>query len=444
MIFTVDIIVLLTFVLLLLAIAHYFEYSDEFLFLPVLFFTLTGIFRYNAVTSGEANWAVVAYAIDIFDLNDELGLEALNYFFMGTAVFVFAYFFFTRSMETKRITYDNMELFSEFLELIKKRIIYLFVIILIISFFAQGVLNSANGQIAYGMSYFYLFQLAIGGAILLMYLVFDKASFKTNSNDKMLYGAGIAIAAYLSYNPSLRFQFLSWMLALAIFSAKGNDPISKIKFYLIGGLIAITVFSMAGNARHTKFNPLSLEEKIELAITRVFIAEDLNMLDGFMMVLQVYPEHLDYHYGTEHLEILMRPIPRSIWPGKPVGGYANKLGLNDNMKGTTVGISQTIYGSFFGEGGVLGIIIFSCLYAMLFVRIFQYAYRFQSPVRFMIKGIAIASWVPLLRGGDIPGIYAFIGMSFWPVFLFIYLYLRYIKKQLALSKFNNEELEMIQ
>jgi hypothetical protein len=52
---------------------------------------------------------------------------------------------------------------------------------------------------------------------------------------------------------------------------------------------------------------------------------------------------------------------------------------------------------------------------------------YNSDVRHLIKGITIASMIPLLRGGDLPGIYAFIGMSFWPVFYFINRYKKFIR-----------------
>ncbi len=433
MLFSIEIINILTFVLFGLVVAHYFQRSDEFLFLPIFFFIATGIFRYEAVISGETEWAKVAYALDIFNLTNELGEVALNYFFFGTGTFILAYLFFSGNVEERRVVYDSMELFRKFLGQYRRYIIYLFILVLIVTTAANSVISGVTA-IAYGMSYFYLFQLAIGGMILLMYLVFDTVSWKKNQTDKLLFGTGILFAAYMSYNPNLRFQFLSWMLALAIFWGKGRRPMDKIRYYIVGGITVLIVFSMAGNARHAKFNPLSLEEKVGLAVERLTIAEDLNMLDGMMMVLQVYPDHLEYHYGSEHLEILMRPIPRALWPGKPVGGYANKLGLNDNMATTTVGISQTIYGSFYGEGGLIGIIIFSFIYAVLFVKIFQYAYRFHSPMRYLIKGVAFASWVPMLRGGDLPGIYAFIGMSFWPIFLFLWLYIRFLKKEKAIAE----------
>ncbi|MEB3338131.1 MAG: hypothetical protein VKJ46_11755, partial [Leptolyngbyaceae bacterium] len=39
----------------------------------------------------------------------------------------------------------------------------------------------------------------------------------------------------------------------------------------------------------------------------------------------------------------------------------------------------------------------------------------------LARSILCASLVPLLRGGDLPGIVAWIGMSFWPCFLLIWL-----------------------
>jgi len=46
----------------------------------------------------------------------------------------------------------------------------------------------------------------------------------------------------------------------------------------------------------------------------------------------------------------------------------------------------------------------------------------------LIKGIILASFIPILRGGDLPGIVAFIGMSYWPVFVMIYLYNKHLKR----------------
>jgi hypothetical protein len=53
--------------------------------------------------------------------------------------------------------------------------------------------------------------------------------------------------------------------------------------------------------------------------------------------------------------------------------------------------------------------------------------NFNSDTRHIIKGATIASIIPLLRGGDLPGIYAFIGMSFWPIIFFVSRYKAFSK-----------------
>ncbi|MDP5081567.1 MAG: hypothetical protein NWP87_02845, partial [Winogradskyella sp.] len=73
------------------------------------------------------------------------------------------------------------------------------------------------------------------------------------------------------------------------------------------------------------------------------------------------------------------------------------------------------------------IILFSIGYAKLLAWLLYLAKSYQSNLRFLIKGVVVAALIPLLRGGDLPGIYAFIGMSFWPVFIFIYSYNKFLK-----------------
>jgi hypothetical protein len=165
-----------------------------------------------------------------------------------------------------------------------------------------------------------------------------------------------------------------------------------------------------------------------MAIERLLSAEDQNLLDGFMMALQVYPDQLEYQKGFQHLEILFRPIPRSLWPGKPLGGYANKLGLNDKDSGLTVGISESLYGTFYGEYGLAGIIGFSILYGFLFALFVYRAERYESDFHLVLKGVAVASLLVLIRGGDLAGIVAFIGMSYWPLIIVNYQYGKFIKR----------------
>ncbi len=418
----------------LLALIFFIIKNDEVLILLVLFFYTSGLSRYNLVVSGAERWVRVAYAKNIFNLTNELGLQALNYFFMGTVVFSVAYFLFGMSRKPPETFKDDRFALNSFLKKYQIRILVLFIIISSVSFYAKrAFVNSflaGGGGIAFGGSYYVLFGFALGGVIPLMYLVFKNYELKEQFLVKVAFGAIIAFAGSLTYSSSGRFQFLSWSITMGIIFVGDKNPFYKMRIYLIGGLIVSLAFGLAGVKRRTDTSQMSWFQKLSLAWQRNKSTEDATMLDGFMMVLQVYPQHLQYHYGTEHLEVLYRPIPRSLWPGKPLGGYANKLGLNDNMGGGSVGISQSIYGTFYGEGGTYGIVVFCVIYAFFLNRIMVSSFRYNSDIRHLIRGSTIAALVPLLRGGDLPGIYAFIGMTFWPVILLIYAYKKFLPSYL--------------
>jgi hypothetical protein len=415
----------------LFAMVLFFIKNDELPILFVLFFYTSGIQRYSLVKVGASRWVAVAYSKNIFNLNDELGLQALNYFFLGTLVITLCYALFAFYRKPPVTFYDDKITLLYFLKQNQLVIITGFVLIASISFYAKrAFINSfiaSGGGLALGGSYYVMIGFGLGGVIPLMYLIFRSFEFKTQFIPKIAIGAIMAFAASLTYSSSGRFQFISWAITIGIVLVGDSNPFYKLRIYLLGGFAISLAFGLAGVSRRVDTAKMGNFEKLSAAWQRNKSTEDATMLDGFMMVLQVYPQHLNYHYGTEHLEILYRPIPRSIWPDKPLGGYANKLGLNDNMGGGSVGISQSLYGTFYGEGGVTGIVVLSIIYAFLINQIIKNSLNFNSDTRHIIKGATIASIIPLLRGGDLPGIYAFIGMSFWPIIFFVFRYKAFSK-----------------
>ncbi len=416
----------------LLAMVVFFIKNDEFPILLVLFFYTSGLQRYWLVTAGAERWVKVAYSKNIFNLTNELGLEALNYFFLGTLTLTVAYSLFAFYRKPPSNFLDDSFSLQYFIRRNQVTIISGFLFIASVSYYAKiAFVNSflaSGGGIATGGSYYVMIGFGLGGVIPLMYLVFRSYDLKSQYLPKMLVGLVLLYAASMTYTSSGRFQFISWAVTTGIIFVGDSNPFYKLRIYIIGGFALSIAFGLAGVARRTDTSQMSFFQKFTAAWQRNKSTEDATMLDGFMMVLQVYPRHLNYHYGTEHLEILYRPIPRSLWPGKPLGGYANKLGLNDNMGGGSVGISQSLYGTFYGEGGITGIVVLSILYAYFINLIMIRSVRYNSDVRHLIKGCTIASIIPLLRGGDLPGIYAFIGMSFWPIMVLTFQYSKFALK----------------
>ena len=277
-------------------------------------------------------------------------------------------------------------------------------------------------------SYSLFISMAFSSFVILMYLTYINLDLN-NILTKTVYLFAIVSAVFLSYNPSARFQFLGWIIALSLIVFRKRSVNKKILIYGVGGTIAFVFFSLAGVLRLQSNVELSFEDQVELAIGGLREAKDFNFIDGYIMVEEVYPEYLDYQLGMEHFATLLRPIPRAWWPGKPVGAWFNKFTQKYETETIAVGISPTIFGSFYEEGAVPAIVIFSIIYAWFIAKITMAAEKYDSAMQYLIKGILVASLVPLLRGGDIPGIYAFILMSFWPLLVFINRYNKFLKKE---------------
>ena len=422
------------YVLAAMAVYNFLKYKDEFVILLVYFFYSAGIKRYqHIVVEGKSSWTVVKYARDIFHLNNELALIALNLIALGTFLFSASYILFNTTGEEVPKK-DDPIILGKFVNKQRYFILTLFLVFLFFNGIFLGYTSNAAAEgasAAFGISsYAQMFQLAIGGIIILTFLVYRGIRFDSEPLVKTLFLALIILAAYISYNPLGRFSFLSWSIAIGIMVLRKLSIWKKVFLYTVLVPILGLFFAYTGNTRYGSHNNnvIGFKANVEAAYERMQEGEDENMLDGMMMLMQVYPEHLGHAYGMDHIEILLRPIPRAWWAGKPLGSYINKIGLTDNMQGGTVGISPSIYGTFYAEGAIPGIILFSLLYGYLFVRLFRYSDKYDSGFGYILRGTIFASMLAILRGGDLPGIMAFIGMTYWPLILFINRYSEFIAK----------------
>lgn len=253
-------------------------------------------------------------------------------------------------------------------------------------------------------------------SVALLFALLWKCGGLRNKGQRGIAVLVIFLVAVITFGPTGRFQFLGWILAVTVIWCATDRVPRRLVTMALGFGAAIALFGVAGALR-------SEDEDANLkkdAWERLFFAEDANMLDGLVLLRQVYPDRLAYTYGGGLLEILERPIPRALWPGKPVGGYMNKLGLTTVDSGGTLGISPGLVGSFYEEGGVVAVVILSAAFGYGLGRLVRYSTKIPAFAGALIRAICCASLIPLLRGGDLPGIFAWIFMSFWPCFFVLW------------------------
>lgn len=225
----------------------------------------------------------------------------------------------------------------------------------------------------------------------------------------------VGVLFYLTYASQGRFQFLAWLVAGGLVVSAAYRPVTRL--LLLTGFLALAamIFAVAGVQRQY----VGEFERIA-ALDRIIRAEDANMLEGFALMQQVIPSRFGYRYGMEHLETIIRPIPRAWWPNKPVGNYMLRaMGIDESRPTGTIGISPSLFGSFFVEGGYVGIVVLSLLYGVVLGRFMRWAAGLHPAPGLLVRGLVCASLVPLLRGGDLAGIFAVLVMSFWPFLLLL-------------------------
>jgi hypothetical protein len=380
----------------------------------LLFYVFT--FRFWALLQGWVSPVDISnFGFDPIDSNSALDVQAIAT--LGETVLLSVYML----AQKRRVDVPHPLASPELLGWLKPRVVTLGVICLLISLLAR---RSVEIQLSSGKSmgfeissYMTLFSMSLVGVAILIATLWKSGAFHSEGEKFVAVALFVAIG-YLTFQPGMRFQFLGWFVAVTIILSAGQSVVHRARVLAIGLLGAVTLFAVAGALRNTEDPTVGVEQS---AWERFAFAQDANMLDGFVLLRQVYPRLLDYSRGGEHLEILERPIPRAWWPDKPVGGYMNKLGIITADTGFTLGISPSLFGSFYQEGGLAGVVLLSIIYGFAFARLVSFSTRIVPLTGLLIRGALAAAIVPLLRGGDLPGIYAWLGMSFWPCFLLLWL-----------------------
>ena len=380
----------------------------------VLFYVFT--FRFWALLLGWASPTdLTNFGFDPLDSGTALEVESIAV--LGETVLLSVYMLAQR----RRIDVPDQLASPVLLGWLRPRVVALGVICILVSLLARwsvGIQLAAGRSMGFEVSsYLILFSLSLVGVAILIAAIWKSGAFHTGGEKLTAFLFFLAII-YLTFQPSMRFQFLGWFVAVTIILSSGLSFVRRAQVLVIGLVGAVSLFAVAGALRNAEDPTVELEQS---AWERLAFAQDANMLDGFALLRQVYPQLLDYSYGSEHLEIFERPIPRAWWPDKPVGGYMNKLGIITADTGFTLGISPSLFGSFYQEGGLVGVVLCSIIHGFGFGRLVSFSTRIVPLAGLLIRGILAAAMVPLLRGGDLPGIYAWFGMSFWPCVLLLWL-----------------------
>jgi len=394
--------------------------GDEIPLIAAVFLTYIASYRMYAVLSGKSDWVNLAN-FGFGAITADSGLEALGYIVFGESVFVVAYML----AQNRRVVWRAPNAPPKPALWFRPKAFVFAAVAMLLTGLVSGrmtLLGDQGVQMFEMSGYLYLAPMMLSSVGVFLAVLFKVGALRLGKH-RVIAGCLALLLFACTFSTHSRYQFIGWMLAALVILITGLGRRQRSLIFACGAVAIMAIVAFAGAMRDVVDESNNVKSNGTLqedALTRAFSASDANMLDGFVLIQRVYPALLTHSCGMEHVEILLRPIPRALWPGKPVGGYMNKLGLSGANIGFTLGISPSLFGSFYQEGAGFGIFIFSVIYGTIFGRIVRASIRMHPMASLTIRGVMAAAIVPLLRGGDLPGVYAWLGMSFWPCLLFLW------------------------
>jgi hypothetical protein len=148
-----------------------------------------------------------------------------------------------------------------------------------------------------------------------------------------------------------------FMLDLFMISVFFLRRIPMVRVALLSGAtIALTVWLLSARFHH--------EADIGFLITRTIAGGDLLEVSKTAHIINAIPDRLPYSYGESLWSWIVTPVPKSIWPGKPmfaeIGVHVNNavFGANTTTSGVTVGVIPELYWCF----GIIGVFFGMLIY----------------------------------------------------------------------------------
>ncbi len=193
----------------------------------------------------------------------------------------------------------------------------------------------------------------------------------------------------------------SFLIGLVIFHySRKRISIPKIATMATVLLIAV---ALLGQIRNQNFNDgpgdgLSFQSVVDRTLARAYFMG----IGKTAVIADKVPSEIDYLKGESLTYFLLAPIPRTMWPEKPVVRIGLFIGQEifdkNNETGVPPGFPAELYLNFGHIGVVLGMFIVGAAYAGLYVATIQ---RRNSPMSIVIYSVGTILFSFTLLTGDL-------------------------------------------
>jgi O-antigen polysaccharide polymerase Wzy len=202
--------------------------------------------------------------------------------------------------------------------------------------------------------------------------------------------------AYRVYTGGSRWTIVLLFLVIALVYAwqkRSKWP----PLWAVGCAIPVfLLFKTIGDNRHFLEQYLEGQPVEHVAATQAdwktkYDNPDFANFDYLTFVMAAVPERTGvYTYGAQYLQLFTEPVPRKLWPGKPVGAPVRLFNLNNY--GNFLGLTVSIVGDGWMSGGWLGIAVTMAIVGAILGRAHRWFWKnsaFNIPCLFYLVGLAM-------------------------------------------------------
>ncbi|WP_121116421.1 O-antigen polymerase [Croceibacterium ferulae] len=142
---------------------------------------------------------------------------------------------------------------------------------------------------------------------------------------------------------------------------------------------------------------------------------DLANMEFLEMLIWAIPERTGtYNYFVHNLQIFTEPIPRALWPGKPVGPPIQMYELYRYSQ--PLGATASIAGAGWAAAGYVGVIIWAGLFGAIFGWAYRAYVRGNGGIAATVAYMTMAAISPIMyRDGSIMSILKVVQFYYIPI-----------------------------
>lgn len=203
------------------------------------------------------------------------------------------------------------------------------------------------------------------------------------------------------------FAFLAYVYRLWL-DRPGSFPLARVAvlavcvvFFLLVSAAVVDVLAAAQWRVDVSAAPYHLDSVLQPARVALEQFTAIDAFDNLVRSIELYPDRGRYLYGWSLVAVVVNPVPRSLWPGKPYGYgrlLVEELGLGRYRQ---LSFSTSLAGEWLANFGYLGPFVGYLLLGLLAGTLYDRFLRARSGSPFHVLYLAALMLFLLESRGDL-------------------------------------------